>query len=248
MAHQLTQRDMNIPNCRKYALNGMKSCISLLAAFMTMSVALMACDGEQSEKIEGTLPTPIAVTAPARSAVSVETRPVTDALGQTAENKGTRQPDTLDESPDVVESYPPFNPLDDCPQPEDSSGPNQAGAQANSNEALENTPGAAVVSINEYPPDGVERTHIANGVVLRESGQVAAVIDFSAYPRCLEVVLQDGTALPARMLAVHRRSGTTILEVTSAGLPHGATISQSPIYTETPVHMYSIRRSPSHRE
>ena len=80
MAHQLTQRDLNIPDWGEYALNGMKSAISLLAAFITLSVSLTACGGEQGEKIEGTLPTPIAVTASARSAVSVETRPVTDAL------------------------------------------------------------------------------------------------------------------------------------------------------------------------
>ena len=51
----------------------------LLAVFVTLSVALTACDGGQGEPIVGTLPTRIAIATPARSPLSVEIPPVTDA-------------------------------------------------------------------------------------------------------------------------------------------------------------------------
>ena len=111
---------------------------------------------------------------------------------------------------------------------------------------MESEPYEAIVAVNEYPPDGGnERNHIANGVLLGETGHVATAVDFSTYPRCLEVVLRDGTALPARISAVHADSGATILEAPQAGIPGGVPISPSPIYTEAPVHMYGIRNGDS---
>ena len=52
----------------------------LSAVVVTLSLALTACDVGEGEPTEETLPTPIAITAPARSPVSVEIPPVTDAL------------------------------------------------------------------------------------------------------------------------------------------------------------------------
>ena len=62
---------------------------------------------------------------------------------------------------------------------------------------MEGEPYKAIVAVNEYPPDGGdERNHIANGALLGEAGHVATAVDFSAYPRCMEVVLRDGTRRP----------------------------------------------------
>ena len=52
----------------------------LFVVFVILSAALTACDGGQGEPIENTPPTPTAIATPARSPMSVEIPPVTDAL------------------------------------------------------------------------------------------------------------------------------------------------------------------------
>ena len=162
-------------------------------------------------------------------------------------------PDAEGRKSEVAKTYQTFNPLEDCPQPEDSPGPDTerirtvtSGTKPESGQSMESKPYETIVAVNEYPPDGGdERNHIANGVLLGETGHVATSVDYSTYPRCLEVVLRDGTALPAMIRAVHADSGATILEAPQIGIPMGVSISASPIYAEAPVHMYGIRNGDS---
>ena len=66
--------------------------------FVTLSLVLTACDVGEGEPTEGTLPTPMAITAPARSPVSVEIPPVTDALVTDARSYARNTGVDLDEA------------------------------------------------------------------------------------------------------------------------------------------------------
>ena len=209
---------------------------------LLMIVILAACADTGEQPIEQTLEPTVEPTAEPIGAIPSPSPP-----------GDFPTPDVEVQTAMAVEISQPFNPVEDCPEVEDSPrsdmGPLSAvvsDASSESGQSMKSEPYEEIVSVNEYSPDGGNgRNHIANGVLLGESGRVATAIDFSTYPRCLEVVLRDGTTLPARISAVHADSGATILEVPQVGIHMGVFISPGPIYTETSVRMYRIRSGDS---
>ena len=81
----------------------------------------------------------------------------------------------------------PFHPVDDCPKIVESPGARRAqhigptpGSQPVSGRPFGPAPHDAIVSVIQNRPDeGGERVHIANGVVLAETGYVATALDLS---------------------------------------------------------------------
>ena len=147
----------------------------------------------------------------------------------------------------------PFDPDLDCPQIGPTPGTN--GAQASSATSgdlsgadgiVEPDPLDAIVQVNQYRPgEGSERAHVASGVVLGEARYVATVLDFSQPLGCPEVVLRSGSALPARVIALHQMSGAAILEVSGDGIPRGVSESVRAVQSETAVRIYHDTRDGS---
>ena len=199
-----------------------------LAALLTLAALGTQGCGDSHETA-----TPTAA-GPARQVV--ETPPMVGTLPT-----ATPQPTLVTE-----EVSRPFNPHKDCPRIVSKSG--TSGAQT-STATPGDRPGAegitapdpldAIVRVNQYRPDeGSERTHIASGVVLSEARYVATVLDFSQPLGCPEVVLRNGTALPARVFSLHQMSGAAILEVGDGSIRPGPTISRDDMYSQTAVQIY----------
>ena len=147
----------------------------------------------------------------------------------------------------------PFDPDRDCPQIGPTSG--TAGSQRSSatpggesgeGGVVVSDPLDAIVQVNQYRPGkGSERAHVASGVVLGEARYVATVLDFSQPLGCPEVVLRNGSALPARVIALHQMSGAAILEVSGDGIPQGVSESVRVVQSETAVRVYHDTRDGS---
>ena len=143
-----------------------------------------------------------------------------------------------------------LHPVDDCPESgiETVSAAAQPGGatrgmQDTSAESSGPAPSDSIVWVNQYSPDeGGERVHIANGVVLAETGYVATALDLSLPLGCFELALQDGTAISARIVAIHRASGAVLLKADVSGISRGVPISRDPVHSETAVHMYRVTR------
>ena len=140
----------------------------------------------------------------------------------------------------------PFNPRQDCPKigpTSGTSGSRRSSAtpvgESGEDGTVEPDPLDAIVQVNQYRPDeGRERTRVASGVVLSEASYVATVLDFSQPLGCPEVVLRNGTALPARVIALHQMSGAAILKVSGSDLPQGVSELARTVQSETAVHIY----------
>lgn len=146
----------------------------------------------------------------------------------------------------VEEVTRPFNPDQDCPKIGPAPGTSVAQrssatpvGEAGEDGTVEPDPLDAIVQVNQYRPDeGRERTRVSSGVVLSEASYVATVLDYSQPLGCPEVVLRNGTTLPARVISIHQMSGAAILEVSGSDLPQGVSELARTVQSETAVHIY----------
>ena len=213
---------------------GVTACMAVLFVALSLS-----CDRPSpSAPLEPWTPLPAPTSSSSESMESVRER-----------GAGQKSPNPIDTGGrTAVETTRPFDPITDCsptagPSPSRSERNQDADPEA-SPETGESTwvvPPEGIVLVNHYqhyPEEVAGRSHIASGVVLPGTTYVATALDFSQPLGCLEVVPPGGTALPARLVALHRLSGAAILEVNGGGLPEGVHIPPDAVLSETAVRIY----------